>query len=342
MALADEYEWQAKGCAHLGSAFYAELCTRIAEELRAGGPIAAVLEPTARQARDLHPLRLLGGVHRRVLTGQAPELAAHYPSVGGDGDVRACWSVLRALLEDPPSAVMEALDQVPQTNEVARSGPLGSGLAVVAHETGLPLRLREIGSSAGLNLRVENYWFEGGGGSFGDPDSPIRFVDVWDGGAPPLDADVRILDRRGCDLDPLDPTTDEGRLMLLSYVWPDQEERLERLRAALDLAPRIEAPVDRAAADDWLEGVRVEQGAATVVQHSTFWWYLDDDVQRRMMKALARAGGEATPDAPLAWLSFEVSADDGTSDLRLTTWPGGEERLLARAAAHPRRIEWLV
>jgi hypothetical protein len=29
-------------------------------------------------------------------------------------------------------------------------------------------------------------------------------------------------------------------------------------------------------------------------------------------------------------------------DVRLTQWPGGEERLLARAAAHGRRVVWLA
>jgi len=31
-------------------------------------------------------LRLLGGVHRMVLSGAAPDVAAHFPSTGGDGD----------------------------------------------------------------------------------------------------------------------------------------------------------------------------------------------------------------------------------------------------------------
>jgi hypothetical protein len=41
-------------------------------------------------------------------------------------------------------------------------------------------------------------------------------------------------EREGCDLEPVDPTTDEGRLTLLSYVWPDQAARLARFSARQD------------------------------------------------------------------------------------------------------------
>ena len=64
----------------------------------------------------------------------------------------------------------------------------------MAAESGLPIRLLEVGASAELNLRLENYWFEAGGAGFGEPDSPVRFVDVWDGGTPPL-APFTIVDR---------------------------------------------------------------------------------------------------------------------------------------------------
>ena len=43
-------------------------------------------------------LRLLGGLHYVVLGGDEPELAAHYPSTGGDGDAAAAWPRIRALL----------------------------------------------------------------------------------------------------------------------------------------------------------------------------------------------------------------------------------------------------
>ena len=39
--------------------------------------------------------------------------------------------------------------------------------------------------------------------------------------------------RRGIDLEPVDVTTAEGERLLEAFVWPDQLERRERLRAAI-------------------------------------------------------------------------------------------------------------
>src|SRR5918992_535235 len=59
--------------------------------------------------------------------------------------------------------------------------------------------------------------------------------------------------RAGCDAAAVDPTTEEGRLTLRSYLWPDQTERLRLLDAALKVAARVPAPVALARAADWLE-----------------------------------------------------------------------------------------
>ena len=132
-------------------------------------------------------------------------------------------------------------------------------------------------------------------------------------------------------------------MTLLSYVWPDQAERLHRLQAALDLAGRVEAPVDRAGADTWLaERLVAEDGVATIVQHSVFWWYLPAEAQERVAGTIQAAGAQATASSPIAWLRLEVADGEGNADLRLTTWPDREDRVLARTSAHPRRIAWLL
>ncbi|MFD0528449.1 DUF2332 family protein [Kitasatospora arboriphila] len=75
------FEQQAVACAELGSPLYAALLHAAAADVREGGPCAAAV---AYHEDDAGPqavaLRLLGGVHALVLTGRAPELAAHYPS----------------------------------------------------------------------------------------------------------------------------------------------------------------------------------------------------------------------------------------------------------------------
>ena len=75
------------GLEEIGSPFYGVLERSLADDVETGGPTWALLESRADgPPGDALALRLLGGAHRMVLAGDAPELARHYPSVGGDGD----------------------------------------------------------------------------------------------------------------------------------------------------------------------------------------------------------------------------------------------------------------
>ena len=142
--------WQGAGFVGwgaLGSPVHAALCDELVVDAERDGPVARVIAPFGDAPfQAAYVLRLLGGLHRLVLAGAAPELGAHYPSVGGDGDAHAAFAVMRELLDDPPEMVLDALVRPPQTNEVGRSIALASGLLVIADAVRMPLRLREIGS----------------------------------------------------------------------------------------------------------------------------------------------------------------------------------------------------
>jgi hypothetical protein len=65
---------QAVACHQLGSPLYGGLLDHAADDLLAGGPTAAVLDGhVASPWRTALALRMLGGVHALVLTGQAPD-----------------------------------------------------------------------------------------------------------------------------------------------------------------------------------------------------------------------------------------------------------------------------
>jgi hypothetical protein len=329
-----------------GSPFYALLASRIADDVEAGGPCWPVVEAHAsRPAEQVPGVRLLAAVHRDVLRGRARALAPHYPSVGGDGDADAAWPLLRDHVAANADDLTAWVDHVPQTNEVGRSIAIVGGWLTVAAETGLPLRLLEPGCSAALNLRADHYRYEQGGRGWGEPDSPVRFVDRWDGGVPPLDVRCEVADRRGCDRFPVDATSEDGQLTLLAYVFADELERFRALRAALEVAGRVPVEVDRGEAAAWLEEqlAVLPEGQATVVFHSYFWQYLSEDDAGRARRALLQAGERATRSAPLSWLSLEEGpgGDYAGSELRLRTWPGGDERLLATCHAHPGQVRWL-
>jgi hypothetical protein len=332
------FRGQAAWCARLGSPIYAYLLEKAADDLAAGGPVWRVVEPYVDQPLNFaHHLRLMGATHRLALTGDAPALAAHYPSTGGDGDAAAAWDAFIALLDERPIT----LERPVQTNEVGRTAALLGGFLTIAQETGLALRVLEIGASAGLNLLWDRYRYEAADWAFGDSSSPARIPCDYDRGPPPLLQPVWVVERAGCDPHPIDPTTDDGALTLQSFVWPEQVDRLELLRAAIEVARRMPVTVDAASAADWLDErlARERAGAATIVFHSIMWGYLTDAERARVMQTLNDAGADATPRAPLAWLRMEPGADQ--TDVRLTTWPGREERLLGHAGYHGRPVQWL-
>ena len=236
---------QGEACRVLGSPLYGDLLEAAAADLRDGGPTAAVLDGhlTDRGPSAL-ALRMMGGAHALVLSGQAPDLAAFYPSAGGTADPgpggRAAWAALRALLAGRAADIRAWLDRPPQTNETGRGAALIGGLCHLVAAAPRPVRLFEIGSSAGLNLRADRFHIPGDAGCYGDPGALVVLPGAWQGVPPPA-ATVRVTERSGGDLHPIDPATADGRLRLMAYVWPDQEARMARLRSALALAAEVPA-----------------------------------------------------------------------------------------------------
>ncbi len=221
---------------------------------------------------------------------------------------------------------------------------LVGGWLAVAELYGLPVRLLEPGCSAGLNLRADHYWYEQDGVGWGDSGSTVRFVDRWRGGSPSFDADLNIVERRGCDRYPLDATDDEARLTLLAYVFADELERFEVLRNALEIAKDVPVEIEQADAIEWLTAQLADlpDGQATVLYHSYFWQYLDADYQARARSVIEEAGKRATADAPLAWVSLEAPGGDyAGSELRMRSWPPDEETVLGHCLVHPTHVDWI-
>jgi hypothetical protein len=325
--LAGRLRFQARGCAQLGSPFYASLLEFAAVDLEAGGPAWEVLEGFESEHEwAALALRLMGSVHRLVLNETMPELALHYPSVGGDGDPSAAWPLFRRALADHGAEIRRLTARGCQTNEVGRSAALLGGFLEVAHRTGLPLRILELGASAGLNLRWDRYRYEAAQGEWGDASSPVRFDHAFDL-PPPLNRSAEVVERKGCDLDPVDPTSEEGALTLRSFVWADQLSRLSLLDGALKVAAQVPVEVERIDAGSFLERELEEQraGMATVVYHSVFMQYVAVEGRERITRAIA--------DAPVHYLTMEPA--EGTFEVRL----GGE--LLGTAGPHGTHVRWL-
>ena len=165
-------------------------------------------------------LPLLGAVHRLVLGGEAPELAPFYPSVGGEWDPVLGWEAFEQVLQSRGGELRSLLGQGPQTNEVARSTALYGGLLQLFEAVPLPVRLFEIGSSAGLNLRADHFRFNlDDGTGFGPVGSPVQIASAWSGRALTPQPGLRIAERVGSDISPVNALSREGELLLTSYIW---------------------------------------------------------------------------------------------------------------------------
>lgn len=345
---AGRFAAQADACHELGSTLYGRLLSLLAAEITAG---AATWDVVATHAGlrfgQAGPLRLVGAAHRLALAGRAPEWAAVLPSCGGevpadDGALLVAW---RHLLDLRGAELVAGLDREVQTNEVGRASGLGLGLA----ETGMSeCRLVELGCSGGLNLRLDHFSVDLGGVVLGDAGSAVQLRPELRGHLGHLRHEglvlPRVTERVGIDPHPVDVTTEEGRLTLLGFVWPDQGERLERVAVAIEVARHQPAelltagvsPDDDTAA---LLAATLARGGPVVVQHSIVWQYVPTEMRWRITEAFEEAGAAATDDDPVAWVRFEPDEwDRRRAAVWMRRWPGGSDRLVAHVDYHGRWI----
>jgi hypothetical protein len=108
------------------------------------------------------------------------------------------------------------------------------------------------------------------------------------------------------------------------------------------VAAKVKASVVRARAGEWVRDQLGSQAqdAATVVFHSIVMQYLSSEECGNFQAAVREAGDESTAAGPLAWLRMEP-ADLSETEVRLTLWPGGRERVLAYAGYHGNPVRWL-
>lgn len=123
----------------------------------------------------------------------------------------------------------EMMRRATQTNEVGRCAALVPVLASLPQ----PLALIDVGSSAGLSLFCDKYAYRYAGTTIGS--SPVTLECEVAGIRLPRSL-PQIAWRAGVDLNPLDVTDPDDVAWLEALVWPEQEHRRQRLRAAIALA----------------------------------------------------------------------------------------------------------
>jgi hypothetical protein len=214
----------------------------MAEDWAAGGPTRVACRGYETAPRSaMIQFRLLAGVFRLVLTGEAPELIRFYPCLGGTEPASRAWPVMRDVIAAHTDEIHAAL--------AVRSAALLAGIFDLVAASGVRhIRLLELGASAGLNLLLDQYAFRADSWHFGPSDSKVQFADALVGEVQP--GSFEITARVGSDPNPVDATTADGRLLLTSFVWPFELDRHKRLGAAIEIAASHPVRVDKASASE--------------------------------------------------------------------------------------------
>ncbi len=339
MSLPGAFLDQARTCVAMGSPFMGRLLTILARHWPSDSAFARLCTgwPGDIGARGISlPLRIAGGLHALVQSARDAGLVAAYPP-NRVSDAVLTRAVLSALARHQ-DFLTDWVQSAPQTNEVRRSAALIASAHWLAARHGLAFITSELGASAGLNLMWDRYGLKVAGRSFGPPDPVLTLTPDWRGPVP-VPAQIRVAERRGVDLNPLDPGDPGQRARLMAYLWPDQPHRVALTRAAI--AARG-AGVEQGDAIDWLETrlATPRAGHLHLVYHTIAWQYFPADAQTRGTTLIETAGARATQSAPLAWLRMENDGCGEGAALTLRLWPGNLHVTLGRADFHGRWIWW--
>jgi hypothetical protein len=188
---------------------------------------------------------VLAAIDELPLQKRQPNLIFAVARLLGVPELRAPEAGYRAfrdwLLENWAAVAREATERRTQTNEPRRCAALLPALGAIPG----PLALLELGASAGLCLNPDRYSYRYGDGAWLHPASGPSTVAIETEAGGPLPVPAAMPDiawRAGVDLEPLDVRDPDDVRWLETLVWPEQEERLRRIRAAVDLV-RADPPI---------------------------------------------------------------------------------------------------
>jgi hypothetical protein len=338
-AVCENFKLQSNYCQQMGSPFYADLLNTLSEIIDQESPIGKVLNnwPGTPQD-DAVALRFVAALNYLVITHADADLQALFPpKLASQGMARA--STLKLAIQRHQSFIIKTLELPPQTNEVARSTPLLAGFLHIAKRFGPDFDIFEVGASAGLNMAFDQYFYQTDSWQWGEPNSKVRFTPDWAGKPPPL-GPLNIHHRHGCDIAPIDVATQKDRL--LSYVWPDQTERLARIKAAIDHAILAQVNIQKAEASHWLlEQAQRPAIRPRVFYHSIIWQYFSHAQQSNFRANMQVLGERASTTSPLIWMRLEPSTNKKHAELTTTVWPGKTEITLAHSGFHGEWVQWL-
>jgi len=312
------------------------------------------------------PVLLLAAVHHLVLGDPDSALARHYPSIIGrecDDDPRRDFTDFVLDRRDELAEIVATRST--QTNEIGRSSILVSILLELAGEGHRRIGLLDIGCSAGLNLLLDEYRHrftaDRHGAAWPDLDWPADGASddaTEDPARVHLECSLRdlprpvphgfaVVERLGIDREPVDIRDPEASRWLEACVWPDQSDRLARLRAALSLARSRDLTVRQGEAvtslADGVATVGADPAVLPVIVNTWVLAYLDEHERRRYSRLIDEIGAHRD----LTWVYAEAPDDctglDRPGDPRVgrltcimqVDWRNGRRTVRFRGPSHP-------
>ena len=309
-------------------------------------PLAGLLLHAPPEQRQ--PVLLFACVHALLLDGAGADedLARYYPNLTARPDTGDPLPALSGFCARHEAELRQMLaTRHTQTNEIGRCAVLLPAFGMLAVEMG-PLAHLDVGSSAGLNLLIDQYRYRyEPGGRIGPAASPIELVCGTRGAVPVPSTLPDVRARVGIDPRPVDVRNIEEARWLEACVWPDQTDRFERLRAALEIARAADVSVRRGdAVGDTVSAVKaLVSSGHPVVTNTWVLNYLSANERTAYVEELDAAGASLD----LSWIYAESPylapelpgppgdiATDRTV-LVLVRWRTGRRTVTHLADVHP-------
>lgn len=254
------------------------------------------------------------------------------------------WAQFRGwFLERRNEVVAEMLARRTQTNEPARCATHLPLLATLRQ----PLALLEVGAAAGLCLLPDRYAYDYGGHRVAPTRPATAAAPTFAcraSSTTPLPArNVDVAWRAGLDLEPIDVRDPEQVAWLEALVWPGEGNRLELLRAAVEVARVDPPPLFRGDLRRDLAALaaRAPRDATLVVFHTAVLAYVADPDDR--------AGFAETVGAlDAVWIANEAPGLFSRTTPPSRPWPSGrilltrDRRPIAWTDSHGTSIDWLA
>ncbi|MCA0983207.1 DUF2332 domain-containing protein [Halobacillus yeomjeoni] len=182
-----------------------------------------------------------------------------------------------------------------QTNEVRRCAYLYPVFCHIHEQTGAPLSMIEIGSSAGLQMLWDHYCYSyGDGQSYGNPHSPVHLASEVRRGSRPhfRKGSPPVASRVGIDLHISDLMDPEQCLWLKALIWPEHEERRVLFEQAVDQfkkhSPRLLEGDGLALLKE--EASHAPEGSVLCIYHTHVANQMPEFVKEKLLKTIQEIG----------------------------------------------------